>query len=185
MIDKTFADCEARMKRAVQALHDDLTTIRTGRASPALIEHLHVEAYGVSTPLQQVASITVPEARLLVVQPWDPKLVSAIEKAIQKSDLGLNPSNDGRLIRVVIPYLSEERRRDLTKLVHKKVEEGRVSMRQCRRDTLEGLEKAQKSKEISEDDFKRGRDRLQKLTDTYIAKVEEVGADKEQEILEV
>jgi ribosome recycling factor len=173
------------MKKAVQALQDELATIRTGRASPALIEHLHVEAYGVSTPLNQLASITAPEARLLVVQPWDPHLLGAIEKAILKSDLGLNPTNDGRVIRVVIPYLSEERRKELIRITRKKVEEGRVAVRAHRHDALETMERMQKNKEISEDDFKRGKERLQKLTDTYIAKVDEVGAHKEEEILEV
>jgi ribosome recycling factor len=185
MVDAALADCEVRMKKSVQALHDELATIRTGRASPALIEHLHVEAYGVTTPLNQLGSISAPEARLLVVQPWDPHVLGAIEKAILKSDLGLNPTNDGRVIRVVIPYLSEERRKDLIKLTHKKVEDGRVSVRNCRHDALTTMEHQQKNKEISEDDLKRGKDRLQKLTDFYIAKIEQVGALKEEEILEV
>jgi ribosome recycling factor len=173
------------MKKAVQALQDELATIRTGRASPALIEHLHVEAYGVSTPMNQLGSISAPEARLLVVQPWDAHLLGAIEKAILKSDLGLNPSSDGRVIRVIIPYLSEERRKDLIKVTHKKVEEGRVGVRACRHEALSSMEKMQKNKEISEDDFKRGKERLQKLTDTYVAKIDQVGAYKEEEILEV
>ncbi len=185
MVDTALTECEGHMKKAVQALQDDLATIRTGRASPALIEHLHVEAYGVSTPLNQLASVSAPEARLLVVQPWDPHLLGVIEKAILKSDLGLNPSSDGRVIRVVIPYLSEERRKDLIKVTHKKVEEGRVAVRACRHEALTSMEKMEKNKEISEDDFKRGKDHLQKLTDSYIAKIEQVGAYKEEEILEV
>lgn len=185
MVDTALTESEGHMKKAVQALQDELASIRTGRASPALIEHLHVEAYGVSTPLNQLASISAPEARLLVVQPWDPHLLGAIEKAILKSDLGLNPSSDGRVIRVVIPYLSEERRKELIKVTHKKVEEGRITVRACRHEALSSMEKMEKNKEISEDDFKRGKDRLQKLTDTYIAKVEQVGAHKEEEILEV
>jgi ribosome recycling factor len=185
MVDAVLTDCEARMKKAVQGLQDKLTTIRTGRASPALIEHLHVEAYGVTTPLNQLASISAPEARLLVVQPWDQHQLGAIEKAILKSDLGLNPTNDGRIIRVVIPYLSEERRKELIKLTHKDVEEGRVAVRSIRHEGLAKLEGQQKNKEISEDEFKRGKDRLQKLTDGFIAKVDDVGAAKEQEILEV
>ncbi len=185
MTDKVVAECEARMKIAVQALHDELATIRTGRASPALIERLHVEAYGTTYPLNQLASISVPEARLLLVQPWDPTVLHAVEKAILKSDLGLNPSSDGRVIRVVIPYLSEERRKELLKLVHKKVEEGRVAVRHCRHEALEALEKAQKNKQVSEDEFKRAKDRLQKLTDSYIGKTEEIGSRKEEEILEV
>jgi ribosome recycling factor len=184
-VDKVLTDCEANMKKSVQALQDELATIRTGRASPALIEHLHVEAYGVATPLNQLGSISAPEARMLLVQPWDQKMVGAIEKAILKSDLGLNPTNDGRVIRVMIPYLSEDRRRDLIKVTHKKVEEGRVIIRARRHDALTAIEHMQKNKEISEDDMKRGKDRLQKITDFYVAKVEEVGALKEQEILEV
>ena len=185
MIDAVLSDAKTHMDKAVAALRTDLQTIRTGRASPALIERLHVEYYGVSTPLNQVASITVPEARMLVVQPWDKTALGAIEKAILKSDLGLNPSNDGKVIRVVIPYLSEERRRELIKLVHRKVEDGHVAVRNCRRDSLESLEKAEKAKEISEDDLKRAKERLQKITDSFIEKVDETGQMKEQEILEV
>jgi ribosome recycling factor len=185
MIDKSLKETEARMKKAVQALQDELVTIRTGRASPALIERLHVEYYGVSTPLNQIATISAPEARLLVVQPWDHSVLGAIEKAILKSDLGLNPTNDGRVIRVMIPYLSEERRKELIKIVHKKAEEGRVAIRNCRRDGLEDLQKLQKDKLISEDDFKRGKEELQKLTDRFIERVDEVAGNKEEEILEV
>lgn len=184
-VGHVLAECELHMKKAVEALQADLATIRTGRASPALIEHLHVDAYGVSTPLNQLGSISVPEARLLVVQPWDTHILGAIEKAILKSDLGLNPTNDGRLIRVMIPYLSEERRKELIKITHRKLEEGRVSVRACRHDTLQSMEKMQKSKEISEDEFKRGKDRLQKLTDAFVGRAEAVGASKEEEILEV
>jgi ribosome recycling factor len=185
MIDAVMSDAKTHMDKAVDALRSDLQTIRTGRASPALIERLHVEYYGVSTPLNQVGSITVPEARMLVVQPWDKSALGAIEKAILKSDLGLNPTNDGRLIRVTIPYLSEERRRELIKLVHKKVEEGHVAVRNCRRDALETLEKAEKAKELSEDELKRAKERLQKITDGFIEKVDETGQAKQQEILEV
>jgi ribosome recycling factor len=185
MVDTVLATCETHMKKSVQALQDELATIRTGRASPALIEHLHVEAYGVSTPLNQLGSISVPEPRVLVVQPWDPHILGAIDKAILKSDLGLNPTNDGRVIRVVLPYLSEERRKDLIKVTHRKVEEGHVIIRAHRHDALAAIEHMQKNKEISEDDLKRGKERLQKITDGYIAKANEVGAAKEEEILEV
>jgi len=185
MVESVLTEAKTRMEKAVAALHADLMTIRTGRASPALIERLHVDYYGVSTPLNQVASITVPEARMLVVQPWDKTALPAIEKAILKSDLGLNPTNDGKVIRVVIPYLSEERRKELIKLVHKKVEEGHVAVRNCRRDALESLEAMERDKAISEDEFKRAKERLQKLTDAYIDKVDETGAAKEQEILEI
>jgi ribosome recycling factor len=185
MIDAVLSDTKTHMEKAVVALRTDLQAIRTGRASPALIERLHVDYYGVSTPLNQVGSITVPEARMLVVQPWDKSALGAIEKAILKSDLGLNPTNDGKVIRVVIPYLSEERRRELIKLVHKKVEDGHVAVRNCRRECLEALEKAEKAKEISEDDLKRAKERLQKVTDSFIEKVDDTGQLKEQEILEV
>jgi len=186
-VEAILQEAEVRMERAISALQAELNGIRTGRASPALIEHLHVEAYGVSTPLQQLASITVPEARMLLITPWDKSIVGAIEKAILKSDLGLNPTNDGRAIRVVIPFLSEERRRELIKVVHHKVEEGRVAVRNCRRDALEQLEKMVKDKEnpISEDEFKRSRERLQKETDAHILRVESIGEAKEEEILEI
>jgi ribosome recycling factor len=185
MIDAVLSDTKIHMEKAVVALRTDLQAIRTGRASPALIERLHVDYYGVSTPLNQVGSITVPEARMLVVQPWDKSALGAIEKAVLKSDLGLNPTNDGKVIRVVIPYLSEERRRELIKLVHRKVEDGHVAVRNCRRESLEALEKAEKAKEISEDDLKRAKERLQKVTDSFIEKVDDTGQLKEQEILEV
>jgi ribosome recycling factor len=185
MSETVLTDVKARMEKALEALRSDLVTIRTGRASPALIERLHVEYYGVSTPLNQVAGISVPEARMLVVQPWDKTALGPIEKAILKSDLGLNPTNDGKVVRVIIPYLSEERRRELIKLVHRKVEEGHVSVRNLRRDGLESLEKMEKGKEISEDDFKRAKEKLQKLTDAQIERVNDIGQLKEQEILEV
>ena len=185
MIKDILADARERMEKTIDALQNDLRAIRTGRASPALVERLMVEYYGVPTPLIQLAGVTVPEPRMLMIRPWDRNTISTIEKAILKSDLGLNPSNDGRLIRVVIPYLSEERRKELIKVTHKKVEEGRVAVRACRHEAMADMEKLQKAKQISEDDFKRGKDRLQKTTDAHIAKVEQVGANKEQEILEV
>jgi ribosome recycling factor len=173
------------MHKAVDALRRELVTIRTGRASPALVERLSIEYYGVPTPLNQVASISAPEARLLVIQPWERNVLATIEKAILKSDLGLNPSNDGRVIRLVIPQLSEERRRDLVKVVHKKVEEGRVAVRNLRRDAVEELKEFEKEKLITEDDLKWGQERLQKLTDRHIEEAERVGQAKEDEILEV
>jgi ribosome recycling factor len=185
MSETILLDVRIRMEKTLEALRNDLITIRTGRASPALIEHLHVEYYGVTTPLNQVAGIAVPEPRMLVVQPWDKTALGPIEKAILKSELGLNPTNDGKVIRIVIPYLSEERRRELIKLVHRKVEEGHVSVRNLRRDGLESLEKLEKAKEVSEDEFKRAKEKLQKLTDAYIERVNEIGQLKEQEILEV
>lgn len=185
MIDETLADAEQRMGKAVDALRRDLSTVRTGRASPALVEHMSVDYYGTPTPLQQLATISVPEARLLSIQPWDKASLEAIEKAIQKSDLGLNPSNDGAIIRLVIPQLTEERRRDLVRVVHKKVEDGRVAIRNVRRDAHEMLRDLQREKEISEDDEHRAQEQLQKITDRFVLQADEVGTEKEQELLEV
>ncbi len=184
-IGGTLADSESKMRKAVETLRRELVTIRTGRASPALVERLTIDYYGVPTPLNQLAGISAPEARLLVIQPWDRNVLPAIEKAILKSDLGLNPTNDGRVIRLIIPQLSEERRRDLVKVVHRKVEEGRVAIRNVRRESLEELKEMEKEKLITEDDLKLGQERLQKVTDRYIEEAERVGHAKEQEILEV
>jgi ribosome recycling factor len=173
------------MHKSVEALHRDLAGIRTGRASPGLIENLKIDYYGAATPLNQLATITVPEARLLVIQPWDRSAMGIIEKSILKSDLGLNPNNDGKVIRLQIPQLTAERRKDLAKMVHKRVEEGRVAVRNCRRDGLERLRALQKNKELSDDDEKRAQDQLQKLTDRYIAEVDRAGQLKEAELMEV
>ncbi|MCH7717896.1 MAG: ribosome recycling factor [Chloroflexi bacterium] len=185
MIDETLADATKRMGKAVEALRRDLATVRTGRASPGLVEQLRVDYYGTPTPLKQLASITVPEARLLTVQPWDKGSLGAIEKAIQKSDLGLNPNNDGTIIRLVIPQLTEERRRELVRVVHKKAEDGRVAIRNVRRDDHEMLRDLLREKEISEDEEHRAQEQLQKITDRFVAQVDEVGQEKERELLEV
>lgn len=185
MVADIFDDSERRMQKAVEALKQDLASIRTGRASSALVERIQVEYYGTPTPLNQVASISVPEARQLVIQPWDKKLLTDIEKAIQKSDLGINPNNDGQIIRLNIPPLSQERRRDMVKMLHKKLDEHKVAVRNIRRDTHDKLRDREKKKEISEDELKRSTDRLQKLTDKYIDEMDKVGKSKEQEILEV
>lgn len=185
MIDETLADAETRMGKAVDALRRDLATVRTGRASPGLVEHLHVDYYGTSTPLNQLASIAVPEARLLAIQPWDKGSLDAIEKAIQKSNLGLNPSNDGTIIRLVIPQLTEDRRKDLVRVVHKKVEDGRVAIRNVRRDAHEMLRDLQREKEISEDEEHRAQEQLQKVTDRFVGEADAVGQEKERELLEV
>ena len=182
MADDVFADVEHRMKGAIEALQRDLSTLRTGRASPSLVERLQVEYYGTPTPLQQVAAIHATDARTLTIQPWDRKVLGDIEKAIQKSDLGLNPNNDGQVIRIVLPPLTEERRKELAKVVDKKVEEAKVAVRNCRRDGDHHLKDQEKKKEISADEYKRGADRLQKLTDRYISELEKVGQAKEQEI---
>jgi ribosome recycling factor len=185
MAEDIFEDGERRMQKAVEVLRQDLSAIRTGRASPALIERIQVDYYGVPTPINQVASISIPEARLLVIQPWDRKLLTDIEKAIQKSDLGINPNNDGQVIRLNVPPLNEERRREMVKSVHKKLDEHKVAVRNIRRDVHDKLRDREKKKEISEDELKRSTDRLQKLTDRFVDEMEKVGKTKELEILEV
>src|SRR5215813_1012035 len=178
-----FGDAERRMQKAVDALKQDLGGIRAGRASATLVDRITVEYYGAPTPLNQVASISVPEARLLVIQPWDRKLLGDIEKAIQKSDLGINPTNDGQVIRLNLPPLTEERRKELGKVVHKKVDDAKVAVRNVRRDAHDHLRDQEKQKELSADELKRGTDRLQKMTDKYIDELDKVGTAKEQEIL--
>lgn len=185
MVRDALNEGEARMKGAVRSLEDDLATIRTGRASPALVERLTVEYYGTPTPLMQLATISAPEPRLLTIKPFDPTSLKDIERAILTSDLGLTPNNDGRLIRLNIPPLTEERRHDLVRVVRNRVEEGRVSVRNVRRDVLNDLREFEKEKIISEDEYKRGEDDLQKLTDRYIEKLNETGKRKETEVLEV
>ena len=185
MVDDIFGDAERRMQKAVEALRHDLAAIRTGRASSALIERITVDYYGAPTPINQVASISVPEARLLVIQPWDRKLLIDIEKAIQRSDLGINPNNDGQVIRLAIPPLNEERRREMVKILHKKLDEHKVAIRNVRRDSQDKLRDREKKKEISEDELKRSSERLQKLTDRFIDEMDKVGKTKELEILEV
>jgi ribosome recycling factor len=185
MVKDALRECEQRMKGAVEALEAELLAIRTGRASPALVERLLVDYYGTPTQLQQLATISAPEPQLLTIRPYDPSTIKEIERAIRASQLGLNPSNDGKIIRLVIPPLTEERRLELVKLVHRKVEEAKVAVRNCRRDTLEDLRSFKEEGLISEDEFFRGRDDLQELTDRYIEKVEAVGKRKEDEIRQV
>jgi ribosome recycling factor len=185
MIDEVLEELRERMLKSVEVLQDDLLSIRTGRASPALVERLQVEYYGTLTPLNQVASIAVPEPRLLVIRPWDPAALTDIERAILKSDLGLTPMSDGKLIRLNIPRLTEERRRELAKVVSRRVEEGRVAVRNLRRDALQDLKDFEKEKMISEDDFFRGKDEVQELTDEFIKKIDEIGQRKEEELLEI
>jgi len=163
----------------------ELATIRTGHATPALIEHIKVEYVGVPTPLNQIAGISAPEVRLLVIQPWDQSCIHDIEKAILKSDLGLNPTNDGHLIRINIPPLTEERRQELIKVVRKRVEERRIAIRNLRREAMEELKQLEKNKDISQDEHKRALDQLQKLTDSFIAQTDDIGRDKETELAEV
>lgn len=185
MIDDVKADAENRMKKTLEAFKRELTGIRTGRASPALVEPLKVDYYGAPTPLQQLASVSAPEARLLVIKPFDQSALSAIEKAILKSDLGLTPMNDGKVIRLPIPQLTEERRRDLTKVVRKHTEETHIAIRNIRRDALKDLEEMEKEKMISEDQHFRGKELLQELTDKHIAQADQIAQVKEAEIMEV
>ena len=185
MIEDLLKETEERMSKAVTALQNDLMTIRTGRASPSLVERLPVEYYGALTPLNQLATISAPEPRLLTIRPWDASSLSAIEKAILKSDLGLTPNNDGKIIRLVIPRLTEERRQELVKVVARRLEEARVTIRNCRRDGISDLREFENEKLISEDEFYRGKDKMQELTDKFTERVDEVGQNKEQEIMEV
>ena len=185
MIDDALLAADNKMQKTVQVLKREMETIRSGRATSALVDQITVEAYGTNTPLSQLASISVPEARLLLIQPWDRGIVGNVQKAIQKSDLGLNPMSDGEVIRLVIPPPTEERRKELVKVVHKRVEDAKIAVRNVRRDALEELRKLEKDKEVSRDDNMRATDKLQKLTDRFIAEVSKVGADKESEIMEV
>ena len=184
-MERLISDSEKRMKKSIQALEEEFNTIRTGRASSALFEKIKVEYYGQQVPLNQVATISVPEARLVVIQPWDRSVLSEVEKAIQKSELSVNPSNDGKVIRINIPPLTEERRKEFVKLAKNKAEGCRVAIRNIRRDANEELKNKQKHSDISEDDSKRGMDDVQKLTDKYIAEVNKVLEAKEKEILEI
>lgn len=185
MINDVLRDTESKMKKSVEALRNNLASIRTGRASTGLVEHLPVDAYGSTMPLNQLAGINVPEARLITIQPYDAGTIKAIEKAIQNSELGINPSNDGKLIRLAIPQLTQERRRDLTKLVRARVEESKVALRNVRREALDDLRGFGTEKLISEDDQRRGQEKLQELTDRYTRDLDQIGASKEAEVLEV
>ncbi len=185
MIEQILSETDSKMKKAVEALTRDLAGIRTGRASPALVDHIRVDYHGVPTPLNQLASVAVPEAKMIVIQPWDRTSIRSIEKAILKSDLGLNPTSDSNVIRITIPPLTEERRKELIKVVHKRLEEARIALRNIRRDSIEKLKQSEKNKEISQDQNTRAAAQLQKLTDSFIEIVNSTGKDKEREIMEV
>jgi ribosome recycling factor len=185
MNEAIFAQLQKEMEQSVGALRKDLAKIRTGRASTALLEHIVVDYYGATTPLNQLATLSAPEPRLLVVQPYDRSVMGNIEKAILKSDLGLTPNNDGKIIRVPIPQLTEERRKELVKHVKKIGEEFRVSVRNHRRVAVEHLKEAEKKKEITADDSKHGHDRVQKITDDFIGRIDKIIKTKEEEIMEV
>jgi ribosome recycling factor len=185
MLKEVYQDTETRMKGAIQTLEDDLGTIRTGRASPSLVEKLQVEYYGTPTPLMQLATITVPDPRSLLIRPFDASSLKTIERAILASDLGLTPNNDGKAIRLNLPPLTEERRRELVKVVHHRLEDARVALRNIRRDVIRDLHEYEQEKLISEDERKRAETELQKVTDKYIEEVAEIGNHKEKEIMEV
>jgi ribosome recycling factor len=184
-VETSLKDAEHKMKRAVEVTREEFTSVRTGRATPAILNRLTVEYYGSPTPMNQLASFSVPEPRLLVIQPFDRNAMAAMEKAIMQSDLGLTPSNDGNVIRLAFPPLTEERRKELIRIVHERAEEGRVSVRNVRRHIKEELERLKKDGEISEDDLHRSEKELQRLTDTYVAHIEEVLGHKEKELMEV
>ncbi|MFR6291261.1 MAG: ribosome recycling factor [Peptococcaceae bacterium] len=185
MIDTIKQDSEERMSKTVSVLRSDFQTIRTGKATPSLLDKIQVDYYGTPTPINQLANIAVPEARMLTIQPWDKSALSAIEKAILKSDLGITPNSDGALIRLVLPQLTQDTRKDLVKRVKKKGEEAKVSIRNIRRDSNDTLKASEKSKEITEDESKGAQDSIQKLTDKYIAEVDKLVDNKEKEIMEV
>ena len=185
MIDMIKQEAEEKMQKSIEALRRDFATIRTGKANPSLLDKVTVDYYGTPTPINQLANISAPEARMLVVQPWDKSVVPNVEKAILKSDLGLNPSSDGTVIRLVLPQLTQETRKELVKKVKKKAEDAKVAIRNIRRDANESLKAAEKNKEISEDETKNAQDDIQKLTDKYIAELDGVLDNKEKEIMEI
>ena len=184
-VNQRIVDARGRMDKSLEALHKELVTVRTGRASPALVERLHVDYYGTQTPLQSLAGISAPDATQIVISPYDRNAISAIEKAIQRSELGLNPSNDGQVIRIAVPQLNEERRRELVKVVHRKAEDARVAVRNIRRDEVEHLRRVEKEGHVSKDEIEAKLSELQKLTDQFVARVDEAQKKKEGEILEV
>ncbi|KIH76591.1 ribosome recycling factor [Geoalkalibacter ferrihydriticus] len=185
MYDDIIKKTRTGMDRAIDALKKEFTKVRTGRASTALLDDIRVDYYGTPTPLNQVGSLTVPEPRMITIQPWEKNLISEIEKAIQKSDLGLNPSSDGQLVRIAFPPLTEERRKEMVKLTKRMGEEAKIAIRNARRDANEALKKLEKGKEISEDDLKRGEKDVQDFTDQYVKKVDEMVSSKEAEIMEI
>lgn len=185
MIEKTLSDTDTKMQKAVDALARELAAIRTGRATPALVEHIRADYHGVPTPVNQIASISVPEAKMILIQPWDRSSIRSIEKAILTSDLGLNPTSDSNVIRIVIPPLTEERRKELIRVAHKRLEEAKITLRNLRREGIEKLRQAEKNREISQDQNTRASEQLQRLTDNFVERVNHIGQDKETEIMEV
>src|SRR4030043_1641746 len=184
MIEQILSEIDGKMRKAADALTRDLASIRTGRASPALVEHIKVDYHGVLTPINQIASISIPEAKMILIQPWDRSSIRSIEKAVLTSDLSLNPTSDSNVIRIPIPPLTEDRRRELIRLVHKRVEEARIALRNLRREAIEKLRQTEKNKEISQDQYARASEQLQKLTDRFIEQANDIGQVKETEIME-
>ena len=185
MVKDILKESEEKMKKTIEHLTKDLAAMRAGRANPAMLDRIMVDYYGEPTPLTQLANITVPEARLIVIQPWDKSSIGSIEKAVMKSDLGVNPSNDGNVIRIAIPQLTEERRKDMVKLIKKRAEEARVAVRNIRRDANDMLKSLEKDKSVSEDESKKGMDDVQKSTDKFIKDIDSILAAKEKDIMEV
>jgi len=185
MYKTVIATAKEKMNKTLKVIQKDLTTLRAGRANPQILDKITVDYYGTPTPINQVGNISVPEPRMLVISLWDSKMIPAVEKAIQKSDIGINPSNDGKVIRLMVPELNEERRKELSKQVKKMVEEGKVAIRAIRRDANDHIKKMKKDSQITEDDQKNAEKELQKLTDAKIEMIEKVGAAKEKEIMEV
>jgi ribosome recycling factor len=185
MVDELFAELNSKMQKAIDGLARELAAIRAGRATPALLGHVMVDYQGASLPLHQLATISIPEANLIIIQPWDRTTLRNIERAILMANIGLNPANDGNVIRVIIPPLSEERRKELVKFVSKKIEERRIAIRNIRRDGIDKLRQMQKNKDISEDELKNNTKRIDQLTEAFVEKVNELGRRKEKEILEI
>ncbi len=184
-LNKQYHDTEEKMKKTIETIRHELAKIRSGRATTTLLDGVKVDYYGTMTPLNQVGNVSAPEARMLTVQPWDKSMIGPIEKAIQMADLGLNPANDGTMIRIPIPALNEERRKELVKLGKKYAEDGRVAIRNVRREANEHIKRAEKDHQVSEDDSKNAQDKIQKMTDGYIKKIDDMLSQKEKEIMEV
>lgn len=184
-MDEVFEKTKGRMQKCLDSLEGDYKTIRAGRANPSILDRINVDYYGVPTPINQMAAISVPEPRMLMIQPWDTKMLKEIEKAINIADIGINPNNDGKVIRLVFPVLTEERRKELVKDVSKRAEEAKVAIRNVRRDSMDDIKKLKKNSEITEDDQKYAEEELQDITDDYIGQVEDIRKDKEAEILSI
>ena len=185
MIEDVIDDTKSRMEKAMEALQRELQTVRTGRASPSLVERVHVEQYGTEMPLNQLANIAVPEARMITITPWDKSSIGAIEKALRKSELGFNPTNDGSMIRIAIPPLTEERRKQMVKIVHTKVEEAKIAVRNIRRDAIAQAKEFKDEKMIGEDEERRAETQIQEVTNKFTARADEIGKDKEREVMQV